>query len=121
MNDLSHYIGSDLNLSITGGLQLVDGTMKGQQRVLRRLLTNPGEYMFHPNYGAGLGALVGSVSDVAKITALIRGQILLEQAVARVPAPEITVSAITNGVSVYIRYTDAVSRAAQVLSFNVNR
>ena len=121
MNDLNHFIGADLNLSITGDLQRIDGTTKGQQRILRRLLTNPGEYMFHSGYGAGLGALVGSVSDIGKITALIRGQILLEEAVARVPEPEITVSAITNGVSVYIKYTDAASKSAQILSFNVNR
>jgi hypothetical protein len=121
MNDLSHYIGSDLNLSITGDLQRVDGTVKGQQRVLRRLLTNPGDYMFHPTYGAGLAAQVGAVADMSKITALIRGQILLEDAVAQVPEPQIMVSAITNGISVYIKYTDAVSKTAQVLSFDVSK
>lgn len=121
MSDLNHYIGSDLTVSPTGDLQRVDGSLMGQQRVLRRLLTNPGDYMFHPTYGAGLGALVGTVVDVAKIKALIRGQILLERAVSRVPEPDITVSPISNGVSVSIKYTDAASKTAQVLSFNVNR
>lgn len=121
MNDLNHFIGSDLNLSITGDLQKIDGTSKGQQRVLRRLLTNPGDYIFHPTYGAGLGAFVGSTADIAAITALIRGQILLEDAVARVPAPSIKVTQITGGVSVSIKYSDSTTKATQVLSFNVSK
>lgn len=121
MNDLHHYFGSDLAASITGDLQKVDGTVKGQQRVLRRLLTNPGEYLFHPEYGGGLGAMVGAIPDVAKITATIRGQILLEDTVAKVPPPEISVAAIPNGIAVNIKYTDSLTKSAQVLSFDVNR
>lgn len=121
MSDLNHYIGSDLSASITGDLQTVDGPTRGQQRVLRRLLTNPGDYLFHPTYGAGLGRMVGAVTDVAKITALVRGQVLLEDAVAKVPPPAISVTAIANGVSVNIKYTDAVTKTAQTLSFDVNR
>lgn len=121
MNDLAHYIGSDLNLSITGDLQKIDGTSKGQQRVLRRLLTNPGDYIFHPSYGAGLGAFVGSTADIASITALIRGQVMLEDAVSSVPAPVVAVTQISGGVSVSIKYVDSTSKAPQVLSFNVNR
>lgn len=121
MNDLYHYIGSDLSASITGDLLTVDGTTKGQQRVLRRLLTNPGEYLFHPEYGAGLGQKVGTTADVASLKALIRGQVLIEDCVAPVPAPEINVTTIPNGLAVNIRYTDAVTKSAQVLSFEVNR
>jgi hypothetical protein len=121
MNDLNHYVGSDLSASITGDLQQIDGATKGQQRVLRRLLTNPGEYLFHLDYGAGLGQMIGTVTDVAKITALIRGQILLEDAVAKVPPPQISVTAIPNGVAVNIQYTDSVTKSAQVLSFDVSK
>jgi hypothetical protein len=121
MNDLHHYFGNDLSASITGDLQTVDGTTKGQQRVLRRLLTNPGDYLFHLQYGAGLGSMVGSVTDPAKIKALIAGQILLEDCVAKVPAPVIQVTAIPNGVAVNIQYTDSATKSAQVLSFDVNR
>jgi hypothetical protein len=121
MKDLYHYVGGDLAASITGDLQAVDGATKGQQRVLRRLLTNPGEYAFHPEYGAGLGQKVGAVADLAGITALIRGQVLLEDAVAKVPPPEIAVTTIPNGIAVNIKYTDAVTKSTQVLSFDVNR
>jgi hypothetical protein len=121
MNDLAHYCGSDINLSITGDYLRIEGAGKTQQRLLRRLLTPPGDYIFHPTYGAGLGKQVGEVVDIGKITALIRGQVQLEDAVAKVPEPEITVTEITKGVSVYIKYTDAVSKTVQVLSFDLSK
>ena len=119
MIDLWHYYGGDLAQSATGDLLGVDGTVKGQQRILRRLLTNPGDYLWHPDYGAGLPAKVGDVFDAAKIRALIRGQILLEAAVARSPEPVIDVQQIPSGLSVNIQYNDAPSGARQTLSFNV--
>jgi hypothetical protein len=39
--DVYHYIGGDISASNTGDLQGVTDTVRGQQRVLRRLLTNP--------------------------------------------------------------------------------
>jgi len=75
MNDLYQFFGSDLNLSATGDLLGVSSATRTQQRILRRLLTNPGEYLWHPDYGAGLPQFVGSVIDVAKVRAIVRGQI----------------------------------------------
>jgi hypothetical protein len=133
MSDLNHYFGGDLAQSATGDLLKVDGTTQGVQRVLRRLLTNPalrdssgnviaaGDYIFHPDYGAGLPRMVGDTVDIAKITGAIKGQILLESAVARNPAPTIDVVAITGGVSVSIRYNDAQTGAPAALDFDVNR
>lgn len=121
LNDLFHNIGSDVLSSVTGDLLQVDGTTKGQQRVLRRLLTNPGDYIFHPTYGGGLGAKVGQTQDIPAITALIRSQLKLEAVVAQLPEPTVVVTPIDRGVSVNIRYTDADSREPQILSFNVNR
>lgn len=121
MNDLNQYFGGDIAASATGDLQPVDGTTKGQQRVLRRLLTNPGDYIFHPDYGAGLPRMVGELVDVEKIRALIRGQMLLEESVAKTPEPQIEVQAIAGGVSCRIQYTDAVSKAPAVLSFDVSK
>ena len=54
MSDISHQWGSDLSIGPTGDFALVSGAILGQQRVLRRLLTNPGDYIWHPDYGAGL-------------------------------------------------------------------
>ena len=133
MSDLSHFIGSDLSLSATGDLLKVDGSAQGQQRVLRRLLTNPatydsngnitapGDYIFHPTYGAGLPRTVGDTVNIPKIRALIRGQIFLEACVSKNPEPIITVTAILGGVSVYIHYNDAITGNPAALAFDVNR
>ena len=48
-----------LRAGAAGDLAPAAGTLRGQQRVLRRLLTNPGDYIWQPGYGAGLGQFVG--------------------------------------------------------------
>jgi len=121
MNDLNQYFGADLSVSATGDLMPVDGDGRGQQRVLRRLLTNPGDYLFHPSYGAGVRRRVGDTLDLPKLRALIRGQILLEEAVAKTPEPQITLTPTPKGVTCAIRYADAVSKAPVILNFNVSR
>ena len=121
LNDLNQYVGGDIGASATDDLLPVVSTTRGQQRILRRLLTNPGDYIFHPEYGAGLPRYVGEVADIAKIRALIRGQVLLEDSVAKSPEPEIVVKAITNGLAVAIRYVDSDTRQPVSLSFNVNK
>jgi hypothetical protein len=119
-NDLSLYVGGDLAASATGDLQTVSTQKRGEQRVLRRLLTNAGEYIFHTDYGAGLPREVGKVTDIAKIKAKILSQLLLDEAVAQRPAPVITVRTIAGGLSVAIQYTDANTLQIASLSFNVN-
>lgn len=133
MSDLNHFYGNDLTLSPTGDFSQVTGTNQGLQRVLRRLLTNPavvdsngnvqvaGDYIFHPDYGAGLPRMVGDVVNIPKIRAIIRGQMFLEACVSRNPEPIITVTAIQGGVSVYIHYNDALINKPVALSFDVNR
>jgi hypothetical protein len=121
MNDLNHYVGGDLSLSPTGSLSPVSGIERGKQRVLRRLITNPGDYLFHPEYGAGLGQYVGALMNIPEITALIRGQMLLEDCVAQTPKPVISVSAQNETLSVTISYTDQPNGEPVTLSFEVNR
>lgn len=123
INDANQYWGGDLSASLspTGDILPASGTQRGQQRVLRRLLTNPGDYPFHPTYGAGLPAYVGSVATVDEITSLIRGQMLLEDGVARIPPPVIVVSRIANGLSVQVNYNDAPNGQPVTLSFNVSQ
>ncbi len=133
MYDLNHYVGSDLVLSDTGDLAAVTSTNMGLQRVLRRLLTNPpqtdvagnvistGDYLWHQDYGAGVPRQVGQNVDTAEIKALIRGQMLLEAAVAKSPDPVITVTPIDTGISVDVQYNDAVTGVQQFLSFDVNK
>lgn len=131
--DLSHYWSGDCSAAANGDLLTSSGTERSKQRILRRLLTNPaqkdasgnvvvpGDYIFHPDYGAGLPRLVGSLASPAEIRALIRGQMLTEASVASNPAPDITVTAITGGINVQISYTDASTGTPIVLAFNVNK
>lgn len=121
MQDAALLWGGDLSAGPTGDLALVGGTALGQQRVLRRLLTNPGDYIWHLQYGAGLAHYVGQVANVAAIVATIRSQIFMESSVARLPEPVIEVQSAPDGsVYVYLRYVDATTGATQVLSFSVS-
>jgi phage baseplate assembly protein W len=122
MPDVSQLWGSDLSLSPTGDLALASGSMLGQQRVLRRLLTNPGEYIWQPGYGAGLGQFIGEPANALQIRAVIRSQIFKEAAVARTPEPVIDVvpSSGDGSVYVHIRYVDSGSGQTQTLSFSIN-
>lgn len=120
MPDIWHQFGSDLLASAAGDIASADGATLGQQRVLRRLLTNPGDYIWQLDYGAGLAQFVGQPVDVARIRGTIRSQIFRENAVARSPEPQIDVQAGAGGeVFVTILYTDAPSGQTQLLSFSV--
>lgn len=120
MTDASLLAGGTLTLSASGDLLTVSDTIEGQQRVLRRLLTNPGDYLWHIDYGAGLGALVGQPANDGRITALARGQMFQEAAVARTPAPVITTQVQTdNAVILSIRYADALTGQSVALTVPV--
>jgi phage baseplate assembly protein W len=119
--DISHAFGGDLALGPTGDLELASPPSLTQQRVLRRLLTNAGDYIWQLDYGAGLPQFVGKPANVLQISAVIRGQIFSEAAVAASPEPTIDVSATAGGlVSVQLRYTDATTTQTQLLSFNLD-
>jgi hypothetical protein len=130
--DINHLWGNDIAAGSSGDLATVDGAVRNQQRILRRLLTNPqainadgsitpGDYAQHTDYGAGLPQYVGALYDPAKIRARIRGQMLLEDSVARMPEPQIDVQQIDQGISCSIIYTDTTTGTSQTLSFNVNQ
>lgn len=117
MIDLYHYIGSDLSISPTGDLLTASDTPVGQQRVVRRLLTNQWDYIWQGDYGAGVGALIGTPADATRITAVIRANISKEAAVSPTPTPTITVQADQIGnVTATILYADAVTGQSQVLT-----
>jgi phage baseplate assembly protein W len=122
--DLSHQWGTDLTVGPTGDVALVTGAVFGQQRVLRRLMTNPGDYIWQIDYGAGLAKFIGQPGNASQIEAVIRSQIFKEPAVARTPEPDITVqfdpTSSTGTVYVQIRYVDAPTGQTQVLSFSMN-
>jgi phage baseplate assembly protein W len=120
MQDASLVWGADLSVSSTGDIALASATTLGQQRVLRRLLTNPGDYIWQLDYGAGLARFVGTPIDVLAVRAAIRSQIFKESAVSRTPEPLIDVQTAQDGsVIVQIRYVDSTLGTTQVLSFQV--
>lgn len=119
MADAAHYFGSDILLGATGDLQGADTVSQSQQRILRRLLTNPGDYLWEPDYGAGLPAYIGQPLDLEAMTALIRSQMYREESVRQQPEPQITVTPIMNGLAVQIQYVEADSGQPATLSFEV--
>ncbi len=124
MTDIAHQWGSDLGFGPTGDLALVSGPTLGQQRVLRRLFTNPLDYIWQPGYGAGLARFIGEPVSPLQIRGTIRSQIFKESAVAQNPEPTIDVTLCPGGaagdVYVHILYVDAQTGQTQVLTFSVN-
>lgn len=114
--DISHLSGTDLALSSTGGLSTVSGPEEGQQRVLRRLMTNAASYFWHLEYGAGLPAYLGKPAYRSRIEGVIRRQMNLEKAVSQTPVPIVNVTMdVTGVVTANIRYVDAITDLTSLL------
>jgi len=121
MPDISQLAGSDIATGPSGDLLPVSGTLEGQQRVIRRLFTNPGTYIWHTNYGAGLPSFIGKPMTAAQIQGLVQQQMLLEQAVAQNPLPTCNVNFYPDGTfNVSITYADALTGQSLLLQFDVN-
>jgi hypothetical protein len=120
MADLFCWWTQDLTILPNGDLLSVDGTIEGEQRVMRRLLTTPGSYIWHSEYGAGLPQYIGQTVQADAIGALILAQMLIEDAVAQDPLPVVTVSPISNGLSASIKYNDNNTGKLVTLGFDVN-
>lgn len=128
MADLSHFFGDDLSVSASGDLMTADGIDLTNQRVIRRLMTIDGEYIWHPEYGGSVPLRVGGVNGVtddeeagvgvSTVDAVVRVQMFLEAAVARVPEPNIKTQPILNGVAVGISYIDALTGKGVSLDFD---
>jgi hypothetical protein len=119
MSEAWHQFGSDLLPSANGDLLTVDSVLESQQRVIRRLMTNAGDYIWQPTYGAGLPAKIGDPFDVATIESIVQSQMYLEDSVVRTPPPDVEVASFPNGMYVDISYTEADSNQDASLSFPV--
>ncbi|MBU6419064.1 MAG: hypothetical protein KGQ79_04975 [Proteobacteria bacterium] len=120
MADLSLQFGGDLSIGPTGDLAVVDGQAVTQQRVLRRLLTNQGDYIWQLSYGAGLGQFIGRPGVPDLISGVIRTQMQLETQVMQSPAPSVSVSLADDGRAMAsVSYVDAVTGQTALLSFSV--
>jgi phage baseplate assembly protein W len=119
--DLSHLIGTDIaitsSVNATADLLNIVNPIEGQQRVLRRLLTNPGDYVWQPIYGAGLARFVGQPINNLTLSGTIRQQMKLERAVKQVPPPNVTLASQPTGVVVAgVQYIDADTNLTSALS-----
>lgn len=115
--------GSDIFFTPNGNILTVDGVVKTQQRLLRRYFTNPGDYMQHPEYGAGLPQTVGKILTTAEkeyLIATMIAQTLMEASVASSPAPVVKISQPSiYQIDFSVSYTDAPTNTTQVLAFSV--
>lgn len=120
--------GNDLVLTDAGDLMTADGVVLSEQRVVRRLLTapitvsNPPDYLEHPDYGAGLPQFVGQLATpeiVDQIRGLIISQMFLEESVARTPAPVIDITMTPNNFKCIITYTNAISNSQSVITLDL--
>ena len=117
MADLSLTFGGDLGFSASGDLALATQDTLTRQRVLRRLLTNPGDYLWALSYGAGLGQYVGAAGGRSLVGAVAGAQMRLESRVATQPGPVVDVAADPgSGLVLTIRYADAVSGGSAALT-----
>ena len=120
MADLSLSFGGDLAIGPTSDVVVSDGPALGRERVLRRLLTCPGGYIWQLAYGAGLGKFVGQPGASDVVGAIARAQMKYEAAVAATPAPRVLAYAGEDGVVVMsVSYTDAASQQLSTLSMTV--
>lgn len=119
LDDIGHVWGSDLQLSPTGDLQRVNAARRSEQRVLRRLMTGPPEYVWHPTYGAGIPGRIGQNLDLAKIKAAMRGQMMQEASVSRAPPPSVDVRARPGGVAAAVQYTALPDKQPVSLTFDL--
>lgn len=121
LNDLYLVFGTDLTLSATGDLQIANGAIRSEQRVIRRLLTNPGDYIWHPTYGAGLPAYVGQALSpdlYNQIQSTTLQNIFLEDSVSQNPMPDVLFQTAQGGIFVQINYTLADTQQPIVVTFN---
>jgi hypothetical protein len=83
--------GGDLFVGPTGDIGVADASSEIQQRIIRRLLTNSGDYIWHTEYGAGLGLYVGEPYSPGLVEDTILLQLQQEQLVAASPSPTVQI------------------------------
>ena len=114
MYDIFHEWCSDLAVGSGGDLAVSNGSDAVRQRVCRRLLTNPGDYLWSLDYGGGLAQFIGTPTNTSNIEAIVRTQLELEVAVPTSPAPQVSVrvaDAASGHVVASITYADSSSDA----------
>lgn len=118
MTDINHIFGGDIGDFSGGDVFRAEGDTEDQQAIIRRLATNPGDYMWDPDYGAGLRRFIGGTS-LAEAESVCVSQILLEDTVARHPAPVVKLRMDREVLLCTITYTKASSNELKSFSFSI--
>lgn len=119
--DVDHWYGDDVQLSSKNDLNPVISSDKTTQRIIRRLMTNPGAYVWHLDYGAGILEHVGdTMANLGIIEGLCVAQVQLEHGVASQPPPAVAFEMNGDMLTVKVEYTDQDTNSRQFLSFTVD-
>ncbi len=117
--DAQHWFGEDLSVSGTGDIALSDGIDLSNERIVRRLMTNLTEYIWHTEYGASVPKRVGDTLDLSLVESIIRSQIFDEESVSKDHDITIKVQPVLNGVFCQIDYIEALTGRQASLNFDV--
>lgn len=120
--DMALGAGSDVSIlgQVGADFSFIDSRAELIQRIIRRLLTTPGEWLPFPRYGAGLRRYVNEplTSSIAfQIKADCLAQIVEEPDVVTLPAPQVNLQRIPDGIVVTIQL---FTQALQPVSFSFN-
>ena len=88
--------GGDLTLSPAGDLAAVPVEIEAQQRIIRRLLTNPGSYIWHLDYGAGLGRQIGKPYVARSVENTVIDHLRRESLVSARSPPSVQISGVSD-------------------------
>lgn len=116
--DIDHYFSGDIAPDGTS-LLAMDELTASQQRIIRRILTNPGEYPSDATYGAGAGRFIGATTTLlGSLKALIVNQMYKEPSVVVSVSPIVKLTTDNTVLYINIQYVDVLTNAAQTISFN---
>jgi phage baseplate assembly protein W len=92
------YFSDDIQVTASGDYATVEGLAALRQAILIRLITTPGEYAIHPEFGCGLNRFVkkrATQSDRDTLRQTIIDQLSQEERISNVE--EVTVESFTQG------------------------
>lgn len=121
MSALSHVVGGDLVLASNATIATVSDAEETKQKILRRLCTNPGGYIWHTDYGAGLPAMVGMAMDAGTIQSVVQQQMTQESGVDQTQPVTVSVTSTPAGLfRCDISYTDSQTQTVQALTYQAS-
>jgi hypothetical protein len=117
MSDAYISWGGYLQIGANGDLLTTTGPALTQQRAIRRLLTNPGSYIWNLTYGAGIARFIGQPNQPNQVSALVAVQLALESTIATSPVPSGVVTTASTGVTTLtVSYTPISTGTATTIS-----